>query len=286
MEQETVLGEGFVRLLYETTYGRLLGGMIFRRRSFSKLYGIFQNQSSSRRKIAKVAESLGIDLEEAELPPESFPHFNAFFARTLKKEARPVDPDPAKLISPCDARLLVFPGIDRGRAIEVKGGAFDLEKLLDSEELASRFSGGDLFIYRLCPADYHRFHFPEDCRPGFTEVIDGPLHSVNPIALASKIPILDTNLRHLTLMDTEGPKGTVAMIEVGAMCVGSIVQTYVPQVPAKRGDEKGMFLFGGSTVIVIYEPGIVSIDEDLMEHSRDHIETLVKLGMTLGKFRS
>ncbi|MFH1999030.1 MAG: phosphatidylserine decarboxylase [Planctomycetota bacterium] len=284
MEQERVLGEGLIRFLYEQRYGRFLANRIFKQRFFSRLYGIFQDLPLSSRKIVKVAHELEIDLTEAEKPASDYPTFNAFFSRALKEGARPIDPDPAILVSPCDARLLVFRDIREENPIHVKGGCFCLKTLLDSKELASRFSGGDLFLYRLCPADYHRFHFPDNSVPGFHRELDGPLHSVNPIALASGFPILDHNLRHLTLLNTESAKGEIAMIEIGALCVGSIVQTYVPNVPILRGDEKGMFLFGGSSLIVIYEPEKVKIDEDLVEHSAAGIETLVKLGMPIGTF--
>jgi phosphatidylserine decarboxylase len=281
-EREVIAGEAFVRFLYESALGRLLADTVFKRRGFSRFYGFLQNLPVRTRRLKKFAAHLEIDLDEAVKPVEAFKTFNEFFSRALKPGARPIDLDPGKVISPCDARLLVIPFVTADSAAAVKGFTFDLETLLHDRDLAARFDGGAMFIYRLCPADYHRFHFPEDGLPGFAETLNGPLHSVNPISLGSGFKVLDTNLRHRTLLDTEDRLGTVAMIEVGAMCVGSVVQTFVPRVPNRRGDEKGLFLFGGSTVIVLYEPGRVKADEDLLEHSRLGVEAIVRLGTAVG----
>lgn len=281
-EREVIAGEVFVRFLYESAFGRFLADAFFKRRGFSRFYGFLQNLPVSTRRLRRFASHLDIDLDEAVRPVESFKSFNDFFCRALKPEARPIDPDPGKVISPCDARLLVIPSVTSDSSVSVKGFSFDLDVLLGDGDLASRFNGGAMFIYRLCPADYHRFHFPEACQPGFSETLDGALHSVNPISLSSGFKVLDTNLRHRTLLDTGDHAGTIAMIEVGAMCVGSVVQTFVPHVPHKRGDEKGLFLFGGSTVIVLYEPERVKADEDILQHSRLGVEAIVKLGQGVG----
>ncbi|MHC4942595.1 MAG: phosphatidylserine decarboxylase [Planctomycetota bacterium] len=283
LESEIVLGEGWIRLLYENRLGGLVANILLKRRAFSRLYGRLQDRSASAAKIRRFAADLGIDLSEAEKPVEDYQCFNDFFSRALKKEARPIDHSPGIVISPCDARLLVLPDLDMKAPIRVKGGCFDLAALLDDAALAEEYHGGTLFLYRLCPVDYHRFHFPERCVPGFPTALNGDLHSVNPIALAAGMKILDANLRHRTLLDTDSGLGRVAMVEIGAMCVGSVKQTFVPNVPAERGDEKGMFRFGGSTVAVLYMPGKVEADQDILEQSGRDLETLVKLGMTVGR---
>ncbi|MBU0755448.1 MAG: phosphatidylserine decarboxylase, partial [Planctomycetes bacterium] len=275
---EKVLGEDWIRFLYKNWFGRCLAAGLLSRRSFSRFFGWFQNRSFSAAKIEKVAGELGIDLSEAEKPVEEYRCFNDFFSRALKKNARPIDHRPEQIISPCDARLLVYPSMDRKERISIKGCNLRLEDLLGDLDISSRFSGATLFVYRLCPADYHRFHFPEDCVPGFPVELNGPLHSVNPIALASGWKILDNNLRHCTLLKSESEPNPIAMVEIGAMCVGSVVQTFIPQLPVKRGEEKGIFRFGGSTVIVLYPADRVVVDDDIRVHSRRGVETLVKLG--------
>ena len=284
LEREIVMGERFVRLLYGNAVGRFLGETIFKRRVFSKLFGKLQDTRFSARKIVRIARELGIDLAEVERKPEEFRSFNDFFTRTLKREARPIDPAPGKVISPCDGRLLAYEHVDRARRITVKGSRLDLDRLLGRRGLAEEYSGGTMLVYRLCPADYHRFHFPESGVPGPAVRMRGPLHSVNPIALSTGKKILDRNERRRTLIETGNGAGTICMVEVGAMCVGSIVQTYRPGVPVKRGEEKGLFRFGGSTVIVLYERGLVSVDEDIVEHSGKGIETLVRVGTAVGAY--
>ncbi len=284
LEPEIVLGEGAVRLLYGNRLGGLLAECVLKRRFFSRLFGKLQNTAISARKIATVAAQLKIDLSELEKPLEEYRSFNEFFTRTLKKEARPIDGDPHAVISPCDARLLAVPTVHGAITVNVKGSHLDLRRLLADDMLASKYTGGAMLIYRLCPADYHRFHFPEAGTPGSAVRTGGPLHSVNPMALATGRRILDTNLRERTELDTENGPGTICMVEVGAMCVGSIVQTYTPGAPVARGGEKGMFLFGGSAVIVLYEPGRIRVDGDIVEQSRRGIETLVRVGMRVGAY--
>jgi phosphatidylserine decarboxylase len=283
LEREVVLGERFVRMLYERPAGRFLAAALFSRRWFSRLYGRLQDSPRSARKIASSARALGIDLTQAH--EREFASFNAFFTRALAPGARVIPADPGIAIAPCDARLLAFDAITPRMRFSVKAASLDLAALLCDETLSARYAGGTLCIYRLCPADYHRFHFPEACTPGPATTIAGRLHSVNPIALDTGLRILDTNLRHRTLLAAGNRAGSVCMLEVGAMCVGSVVQTYAPNAPVARGAEKGMFRFGGSTVIVLYGSGCVRLDADIEERSRAGVETLVQLGMQIGAYR-
>jgi phosphatidylserine decarboxylase len=284
VEPEKVMGGRSLRLLYGNPLGRALACSVLKRRFFSRFIGRRQDQAGSAGKIEKVAAELGIDLSEAEKPAGEYSTFNEFFTRALKEGARPVEDLPGAVISPCDARLMAYPRIEPDRSVTVKGSRVDLNSLVRDESLARTFAGGALLVYRLCPVDYHRFHFPEACTPGHAVILNGGLHSVNPWALSTGLRILDTNLRARTLLENAGPAHTICMIEVGAMCVGSIVQTYGPGAPVKRGDEKGMFRFGGSTVIVLYEPDRIRLDEDIASYSKKGIETLVRLGRPVGQY--
>ena len=282
LEREIVLGERFVRLLYECRLGRLAARTIFARPWFSRLCGRLQDSPRSARRIASTAAALRIDLGEA--AGTDFTSFNDFFTRALKPGARPIPGDPGVAISPCDTRLLAVPAAAPATRFMVKAAPLDLAALLADDALCARYTGGALCIYRLCPADYHRFHFPEACVPEPAATIAGRLHSVNPIALATGLRVLDANLRHRTLLAAGERAGTLCMLEIGAMCVGSIVQTYAPGAPAARGAEKGMFRFGGSTVIVLYEPGRVRLDAAIAERSAAGIETLVRVGAPIGAY--
>jgi len=283
LTEEIVLGEGFVRFLYENPFGRFLGKSLIKRRFFSSLVGFMQDLPISRKKIAKVASDLGIDLSEAQKDLDDFKTFNDFFIRALKKDARPVDPDPMAVISGCDSRLLAIQSVKASETVSIKGSLLNITELLQDSGLSSIFEEGAMLIYRLCPSDYHRFHFPEKGIPRAAKVIDGPLNSVSPIALRSGLRILDSNLRHITILETKR-QGKICIVEVGAMCVGSIVQTYSPGVCVERGAEKGMFRFGGSTVVVLYEQGRVKIDDTILKYSSENIETLVKMGEPVGVY--
>ena len=134
-----------------------------------------------------------------------------------------------------------------------------------------------MVISRLCPVDYHRFHFPLAGVPGQAELIRGPLFSVSPIALRRRVAYLAQNKRVKTQLKTER-FGTVICMEIGATNVGSIAQTFVPERPVAKGEEKGLFKFGGSCVVTLFERGRVKLAEDLLATSRDYTELYARMG--------
>lgn len=279
IETERVFGSDALHFLYETRRGRFLTDHILTRPWVNHLYGLYQRGPWSRKRIRQFVDSLGIDASEAELPLDAYPSLDAFFARRLRAGARPIDPTREHLVSPCDARLLVYPRIDEER-LRIKGQRVDLADMLLDPALAQRYREGSALVFRLAPADYHRFHFPAEGRAGRVRRLGGRLHSVHPIALAAGAPSF-RNQRHLTLLETER-FGRVLMVEVGALLVGTIVQTSQPG-PVARGQEKGLFRFGGSTVVLLLEPGRVRIDDDLVESSAEGLETLVHMGTKIGR---
>lgn len=273
---ERVFGEGQLGFLYGTRRGRALLRLIATR-SFSALYGLGARSGRSRARIAGFVESLGIDPSEAERPLAEYRTLDEFFTRRLRPGARPVDEDPDHLVSPADGRALAWEALPE--RIEVKGSRADLARLLGDRELARRYAGGAGLLVRLAPADYHRFHFPDAGVAGPPRTLGGPLHSVHPIALAAGAPSL-LNRRVVTRLESRG-FGPVLLVEVGALVVGTIVQTHAPG-PVARGQEKGTFRFGGSTVIALLEPGRVRWDEDLLASTREGVETLVRMGTRVG----
>jgi phosphatidylserine decarboxylase len=283
IEAERVFGGDSLRWLYGRRHGRLLTDLLLTRRTLNHFYGWRQRSPKSRAKIAEFVSSLGIDATEAELPLEDYRSLDDFFTRRLRAGARPIDSDPRHLVAPADARLLVQPRLD-GATLAVKGSRVGVPELLGDRALAARFAGGTAYIFRLAPADYHRFHFPDDGDADEARSAGRALHSVHPIALAAGAPSF-RNRRMVTLLRTRG-FGAVAMVEVGALLVGTIVQTYRPGQVA-RGVEKGMFRFGGSTVVLLCEPGRVEVDPDLVEWSTldrpSSIETLVRMGTAIGR---
>ena len=235
------------------------------------------DQHGSRQKIAPFIEQYGLDASEFERRPEEFASFNEFFYRKLKPESRPIDSDPRSIVFPADGRHLCIPDLSQCEGLFVKGEMFDLQTLLRDSELAQRYASGSLVLSRLCPVDYHRFHFPVSGIPGATRLINGPLYSVNPIALCQNINILAANKRTLTILETES-LGQVLLLEIGATCVGSICQTYDEEVAVTKGDEKGYFRFGGSSTITIFEHDRVRFEDVLVENSQQHRELYARIG--------
>lgn len=217
----------------------------------------------------------GLDPADFAEPPSSFRSFNEFFYRKLKPEARPIADAP--IVFPADGRHLGFPDISAISSFFVKGQTFDLPSLLGDAELAKKYAKGTLVLSRLCPVDYHRYHFPAAGTPSETKTLPGPLFSVSPIALAKNLSYLWTNKRTLTRLETED-YGTILIMEIGATCVGSIHQTFTPGQPVAKGAEKGYFAFGGSSTITIFEPGKVTLSPDLLENSAKQTELYARIG--------
>lgn len=282
METEQVYGEGFLKWTYGHPAGALALWSFVKRPFFSAWYGRRMSTAASAARVAPFIDQYRLDPDDFLHDPDSFRSFNEFFYRKLKPEARPVDSDESSVVFPADGRHL---GFQRASAIEgvfVKGQNFDLASLLGSPELAARYADGTLVLSRLCPVDYHRFHFPVAGVPGETRMINGPLFSVSPIALRRNLAYLWTNKRTITELKTER-FGTVQLLEIGATCVGTIAQTYHPGRAVEKGAEKGYFAFGGSSTITIFEPGTVQLEADLADHSSRQIELYAKVGTRMAR---
>lgn len=284
VKEEAVYGGSWIKLLYGTWPGRMISAAVALP-PVSRLYGWLQDRPSSSRKVAAFIEEFGIQMEDF-LPEEGhsaespYSTFNKFFTRRVTESARPFAEAP-HFPAPCDARYFAYECLDDTVTIPVKGSLFKASALLRNEEWQGHFEDGPGFIARLCPVDYHRFHFPDDGRVLASWRIPGALHSVNPWALAFRQDIFMVNEREVTILETEH-FGKLAYIEVGATCVGKIQQTHTAE-SFSRGDEKGMFLFGGSTVIVIGEKGRWNVDPRILANTNDGIETYLKMGRALGK---
>ncbi|MEM6472355.1 MAG: phosphatidylserine decarboxylase [Planctomycetota bacterium] len=277
IRQEKIYGDAALRWVYETTPGKLALATVVKRAWFSRWYGWKMSRPKTRDRIAPFIDEYELDSNEFLRPIDEFEHFNAFFSRELTKESRPIDSSPDRVVFPADGRHLCIPDLSRSQGLFVKGEQFDTAKLIGDEKLAARFADGSLLLSRLCPVDYHRFHFPASGTPTATRSINGPLYSVNPIALKQNIQILATNKRTITTLQTDRV-GDVLLIEVGATCVGSIRQTYESGIPVQKGEEKGYFRFGGSSTITIFRQGVIQFDGDLVQQSSNHIELYAKMG--------
>ncbi|RXK53351.1 phosphatidylserine decarboxylase [Oleiharenicola lentus] len=290
VETEQVYGEAWLRWTYGSSLGRLSLHALVKRALLSRYYGWRMSLRASANRVLPFVVDYGLDVDEFAKKPYSFRTFNEFFYRALKPGARPIaghstssgqDGDRVAVL-PADGRHLAFQNVEAAAGFYAKGQKFDLKAFLGDEALAAKFAGGSLLISRLCPVDYHRFHFPVAGQPGEPRLINGYLYSVSPIALQRNLAYLWENKRMVTLV--ESPVfGTVAVCEIGATMVGSIVQTHVPGRAVAKGEEKGLFKFGGSCVVTIFQPGRIRLDADLVEQTAAGLEVYARMGERLGE---
>jgi phosphatidylserine decarboxylase len=280
-ETEQVYGEKWLRWTYETTPGRFSAEALLKRAAFSHWYGWRMDRPISAQRVLPFIANYNLDVDEFARSPLEFKTFNEFFYRALKKEARPIAAGDEVAVFAADGRHLVFPDVETCPGFYVKGARFSFSELFGDEALAREFAGGSMVISRLCPVDYHRFHFPVAGTPTAPRLINGYLYSVSPIALRRNVGYLVQNKRALTLID-DTRFGRVAMFEVGATCVGTIRNFFEAGRPVAKGDEKGLFTFGGSCVITVFQKGRIRFEDDVVAQSANHVETYARMGDRLG----
>jgi phosphatidylserine decarboxylase len=285
VETEVVYGEQWLRWILFNPFGQIALHAVAKRAWFSRWYGWRMNSTGSASRVKPFIEQYNIAEREHVKTTNEFTSFNDFFYRKLKPEARPVDAADDSAVFPADGRHLGFAKASAVEGVFVKGQRFNLSKLLGDQKLAERFADGAAVFSRLCPVDYHRFHFPVAGIPGEARLINGPLYSVNPLALRDRLSILWENKRFITEIESE-QFGKVLMLEIGATNVGSVNHTFVPTRPVAKGEEKGYFAFGGSATLTLFEPGRVKLDEDLLEQSAQQRELYAKVGDRLGTILS
>ena len=282
IEKENIYGERYLHWITTNPWGKISNWALVKRACFSHWYGWRMKRRSSRKMILPFISKYNIDIDEFECSPESFYSFNEFFCRTIKRTKRPIDNAVKSAVFPADGRHLGFQDISQIKGVFVKGQILKIDWLLNDDSLVKRFRDATIVISRLCPIDYHRFHFTVSGTPGDSQPINGSLSSVNPIALRRNINILAENKRVLTRLNSDY-FGQVLILEVGATCVGSIINTYDPNIPIIKGDEKGYFSFGGSVVITFFEKKRIQLDDDLLKNSAEGLELYAHMGDRLGK---
>ena len=254
--------------------------VLFNRSWYCHLYGKWVDRAASQKDVQTFVDTFHINTAEIEKPIHQYPNLNAFFARKLKPNARPFVQDPSIFCSPADGKVFVYPQLDERTLLPIKESHVDITALLASESDARAFHGGAACIVRLAPYDYHRFHFPTNGQASPSQDIDGRYYLVNQLALSIKPDLFVHNKRSVTYIETE-PFGKFAYIDVAGFAVGRIVQTYTPG-PIKRGQEKGYFQFGGSTLVLLFEPDKIIFDQDLITHTQNNIEVQVQTGTQIG----
>ena len=279
---ERVYADAFLSWSYNTWMGRTGTDLVFRRKWVSRLYGWLHKQPWSRRKIISFIESVNVNLDELARPLQAFTSFNDFFTREIDLSRRPIRDEPDVCISPVDGRALVYPAVGCDTTFRIKRGVFNLRRLLGDDELAAQYAGGSVFISRLYLSDYHHVHFPDSGTPGEAVSISGKYYAVSPYSRGTLVPFYVENYRMRTSFDADH-FGRMMMVEIGAFTVGSIEQCYRPGIHAEKGARKGFFGLGGSTVVLLFQPGAILFDEDLLTNTGKELETYVRLGDSIGR---
>ncbi len=275
---EKIPSYGMLKFLYCSPLGKASLHILFKRKIISSLGGWYMNSSFSKKRVTSFIEKYKMEMDDYISPKNGFQSFNNFFFRKIKSEARSI----AKgIVSPADGKILAFQEIKDANTFFVKGSKFTSKSFLKDNALADKFKDGSMIIVRLAPVDYHRFHMPATGTISESKQINGHYFSVSPLALRKSLEIFCQNIREYSILNTNDV-GDILISEVGATMVGSIIQTYTPNSFVKKGDEKGYFAFGGSTLVLFFEKDKVRLNEDLLENTKNGFETTVKMGEQIG----
>ncbi len=282
-EQTERVPAGFwLAVVYHPLIRPWLGWILFGRAWCSRWLGRLARTSWSRRRIARFIRKYDVDVGECAGQVDEFASFNDFFIRRLRPECRPCDWQENVLVCPADCRAVFLPALEESESLRIKGFDFRLPALLAaSPDQVSRLAGGPAMIARLAPVDCHRYYYPAAGRVLSWQAIPGRYDSVHPLAMRRRDGILAANSRRVSWLDLTG-FGAAAMIEVGAFAVADIVQTHEGREFDKL-QEKGYFNLGGSTIVLLLQPGAVDWDRDLLDNSAAGIETKLPFGERIGE---
>ncbi len=256
--------------LYKNGFGRIILKLADRR-FVSRIAGKFLDKKRSTKYIDNFIKTNNIDISE--YPKVEYSSFNEFFSRKIKDNRRKFSGNKKDFCAPCDSRLLVYK-IEPSKTFVIKGKTYSLESILRNKRLAEAYQNGYFLVFRLSVSDYHRYAYVDNGTLLRKVEINGKFHTVGPIAF-EKFKVFEENQREYSLLKTEN-FDEIIDIDIGAMMVGKIVNHNKKKF--KRGEEKGYFLFGGSTVVIIVKENILEIDKDILENSKNNIETKVKQG--------
>ena len=265
---------GFQKFLYRNFIGRLILKLLIRP-WVSKLGGFYMNRKCSKGMIKKFVKKNNIDLSQYDMT--NIKCYNDFFTRKIIDGARNINMESNKLISPCDSKLQAFK-INEESIFNIIDSYYKVEDLIQNKELAKEYINGYCLIFRLTVDDYHRYCYVDNGTKTKNTPIKGVLHTVNPIAL-ERYNFYKTNSREYCILETEN-FGKIIQVEVGALMVGKI-SNHHQEYTFTKGEEKGMFLFGGSTIVLLVKENI-KIDEDILFNTSNNDETVVRYGEAIG----
>ena len=270
-KERTLEYSGSIKFLYTSFLGRIILKLVTC--SFvSKIVGKYMNSRLSIKRINKIIKNNNIDMNLYE--KKEYTSFNDFFIRHKKNINFSMNKN--DFISPCDSKLLAIK-LNKDSSFDIKGSNYNLKTIVE-EDLTKKYENGYALIFRLEVTDYHRYHFIDDGTIDNYKYIKGKLNTVQPIAYNKKI--FHTNSREWTTLHTKN-FGDILEVDVGALCVGKITNNKKIN-NFKKGDEKGYFEFGGSTIILFVQDKKIIIDNDILLNSTLGKETIVNCGEKIG----
>lgn len=244
-----------------------------------KVLGAFLRSPLSRLFIKGFIKSNKIDMTA--FARRKFKSFNDFFTRVDPSRVPDIAPD--YLISPCDSALSVYKieeNIEENTVFHIKGFDYSLADFFETDKLDSKYSGGDCLVFRLAATDYHRYCYIDSGSLEDNHFIKGALYSVQPVCCAA-FRVYTKNRRSWTILRTEN-FGDVAQVEIGAFAVGGI-KNHHENYRFKKGEEKGYFDLHGSTIVLLFEKGRISLDSEILEKVSEGKEVPVKYGQRIGE---
>ena len=275
--QEVIVDQGQNNLL-KLLYSHFLGRCVLKVLTLpfiTHIGGMYMNSSFSKRKIQPFIHNNHIDMSQ--YVQKEYSSYNDFFTRHIIEGQRQIRLEENIFIAPADSKLTYYP-ITENIQLKIKDSLYSLEDLLQNVELAKQYHGGICLIFRLTVDDYHRYCFVDSGTKEKDCYIQGIFHTVNPIA-NDYYPIYKRNSRSYSVLHTDHFNDVIYM-EVGAMMVGKIVNHDLQSF--QKGQEKGYFEFGGSTIVVLLKKDIIDVDEDIIRNSSHHYETRVLMGEKIG----
>lgn len=272
-EEEIEYGNTFLNVLYNNAFGRFLLKFIINP-TISKIGGFYHDSFISKLKIKKFIKKNNIDITEFE--KKDYKNFNEFFTRTIIENKRPLSSNKKDFISPADSKLLVY-NITADLKLTIKGSTYTLNELINNEEDLSEYKNGLCLVFRLAVDDYHHYCYPDTGKLIKKNFIKGKLHTVRSVSQNYKI--YKVNQREYSILKTDNFNEMI-YIEVGALMVGKIIN--LDKKTFSKGEEKGYFKLGGSTIVILLKDNVVKIDNDILENSKNDIETKVKYREKIG----
>lgn len=262
--------------LYESSIGRLLLKPLVSSSFVSNVVASFMNSKLSKIIISSFIKNNSINISDYE--EKKYNSFNDFFIRKIKSDKREIIIDDNSFISPCDSKLTCY-SINDKLLFKVKKSTYSVDSIIKDKKASIKYKNGYALIFRLSPDDYHRYCFIDNGKIVNNYKISGFFHTVNPIVY-DKHMVFKENSRECTLIKTKN-FGNVMYVEVGALLVGKIKNIKISG-NVNRGEEKGYFMYGGSTIVLLVESDKIKIDEEILKNSKNGLETIVRYGEKIG----